>query len=44
MESLNYKDEISDTTVSFSATDHQGSDEIVISVIENGNWKEVARK
>ncbi len=44
MESLNYKDEISDTTVSFSATDHQGSDEIVISVIENANWKELARK
>ena len=44
MESLNYKDEITDTTINYSATDHQGSEEIIISVIENGNWKELARK
>jgi len=43
MESLNYRDEISDNTVDFSAEDHQGPDEIFISVIENGNWKVVQR-
>lgn len=44
MESLKYRDEIADTDVSFSATDHQGADAIIISVIENANWKEIARK
>ncbi len=43
MESLDYQDEISDNHVDFSATDHQGPDEIIISVIENGNWKVVQR-
>jgi branched-chain amino acid transport system substrate-binding protein len=44
MESLKYHDEIADTDVSFSPDDHQGADAIIISVIENGNWKELARK
>lgn len=44
MESVNYYDAISDNQVDYSAEDHQGADEIIISVIENGNWKEVARK
>jgi len=43
MESLNYEDVISGNTVDYSATDHQGADEIIISVIENGNWKELKR-
>lgn len=43
MESLDYKDIISDNHVDYSATDHQGADEIVISVIQDGNWKELAR-
>ena len=43
MESLNYEDAVSGNTVDYSATDHQGADEIIISVIENGNWKELAR-
>ena len=42
IESLDYKDEISGNTVNFSATDHQGADEIFISVIEKGNWKVVS--
>jgi branched-chain amino acid transport system substrate-binding protein len=44
MESLNYEDPIANNTVDFSAEDHQGADEIVISKIEGGNWMEVARK
>ena len=43
MESLDYADEVSGNHVDYSAEDHQGADEIIISVIENGNWKEVAR-
>ena len=43
MESLDYMDEISDNHVDFSATDHQGPDEVIISVIEKGNWKIVQR-
>jgi len=43
MESLNYRDEISDNNVDYSAEDHQGADEVIISVIENGNWKVVQR-
>ncbi|MFT7595765.1 MAG: branched-chain amino acid transport system substrate-binding protein [Paracoccaceae bacterium] len=44
MESLNYEDVISGNTVDYSPEEHQGADEIIISVIENGNWKEIARQ
>jgi branched-chain amino acid transport system substrate-binding protein len=44
MESLNYEDVVSGNTVTYSATDHQGADEVVISVIKDGNWMEIARK
>ena len=44
IESLNYEDVVSGNTVSYSATDHQGADEVVISVIKDGNWMEIARK
>lgn len=44
MESLNYEDVVSGNTVSYSATDHQGADEVVISVIKDGNWMEIARQ
>ena len=43
MESLDYNDAISGNHVDYSATDHQGADEIIISVITEGNWKEIAR-
>ena len=43
IESLNYRDPISDNQVDYSAEDHQGADEIIISVINDGNWKELAR-
>jgi branched-chain amino acid transport system substrate-binding protein len=43
MESLNYEDQVSGNTVDYSATDHQGADEIIISVIEGDNWKELKR-
>ena len=44
IESLNYEDVVSGNTVTYSATDHQGADEVVISVIKDGNWMEIARK
>ena len=44
MESLDYADAISGNHVDYSAEDHQGADEIVISVIEGDNWKELTRR
>ena len=44
MESLNYEDVVSGNSVTYSATDHQGADEVVISVIKDGNWMEIARQ
>lgn len=44
MESLDYADAISGNHVDYSATDHQGADEIIISVIRDGNWVEIARE
>lgn len=43
MESLNYEDAVSGNTVDYSAEDHQGADEVIVSVITDGNWKEVTR-
>ena len=43
MESLNYEDVVSGNTVDYSATDHQGADEVIISVIKDGNWQELSR-
>jgi len=44
MESLNYEDVVSGNTVTYSATDHQGADEVVVSVIKDGNWVELTRQ
>ncbi len=43
MEGLDYYDVISGNHVDYSATDHQGADEIIISVIKDGNWQEITR-
>ncbi len=44
MESLDYLDEILGGQMNYSADDHSGANEIVVSVIEDANWKEVFRK
>ena len=44
MESLDYRDEIADADVKMGPDDHQGGDIIVISRVEGGVFKEVARK
>ena len=43
LESLDYYDPVSDSQVTFSADDHQGSDKTILSVVEGGAWKVVAR-
>ena len=44
MESLSFEDTISDVQVDYSADDHRGADLVVISQIQDGNWKELMRK
>ena len=43
MESLDYYDPLSDNHVNYSADDHQGSDKTILSVVEAGAWRVVAR-
>ncbi|KPA20025.1 Leucine-, isoleucine-, valine-, threonine-, and alanine-binding protein precursor [Shimia sp. SK013] len=44
MESLEYKDELTDAMVKYGAGDHQGVDEVTISIVEGGGWKLVSRQ
>ena len=44
MESLSFEDVISGVQVDYSADDHQGADKVVISQIQDGNWKELIRE
>ncbi len=44
MESLDFYDELSDAQIKYGAGDHQGVDEVTISVVENGGWKLVSRQ
>jgi len=44
MESLSYFDALTDTQITYAADDHRGADDIVISVVENGMWKELSRQ
>lgn len=44
MESLDYFDALTDTQISYGAGDHRGADEVVISVVEGGKWKELSRQ
>lgn len=43
MESLDYHDGLIDNRVHCSADDHVGADATILSVVEGGRWKEVAR-
>ena len=38
MEGLNFEDKVAGNTVTFSADDHAGADEVFVSKIENGSW------
>ena len=44
MESLDFYDELSDAQITYGPNDHQGADEVVISVVENGEWKVLSRQ
>jgi branched-chain amino acid transport system substrate-binding protein len=44
MESLNYYDGLTDSQISYSADDHRGADDIVISIVEGGQWKVLSRQ
>lgn len=44
MESLEFRDVVADTDVKYGPDDHQGADLILISVVEGGVFKELARK
>ncbi|ATF19714.1 ABC transporter substrate-binding protein [Phaeobacter gallaeciensis] len=44
MESLDFFDALTDTQITYGPDDHRGADVIVISVVENGIWKELSRK
>ncbi len=44
MESLSFEDKISDIMVNYSADNHQGAAEVIISKIVDGNWVELARQ
>lgn len=44
MESLEFRDEIGDVDIKFGPGDHQGGDLIVISVVKDGVFQEVARQ
>ncbi|MDX2482173.1 MAG: ABC transporter substrate-binding protein [Pseudodonghicola sp.] len=44
METLDYADELADAQITYGPDDHQGADEVVISVVENGQWKLLSRQ
>lgn len=39
METVNYRSDLLDTTISYGPGNHQGANDITISVVENGLWK-----
>ena len=44
MESLDYEDHILGNKVKFGVNDHLGADDIIISQVVDGNWKELGRQ
>ena len=44
MESLNFEDKISGVMVNFTADNHQGANDVVISQVQGDNWVELARR
>lgn len=44
MESLDYRDELLDTAMQYTADNHQGANTVTISVVEGGLWKLLSRE
>lgn len=42
-ESLNYDDKLADIKATYGPKDHQGADDVIISVVKGGKWAEIAR-
>ena len=44
MESLDFMDDLTNNRTTYGKDDHQGGEDVIISVVEGGKWKVVARK
>lgn len=44
MESLDYHDDLMDTRISYSPDNHQGANDVTISVVRDGTWELIARQ
>jgi branched-chain amino acid transport system substrate-binding protein len=44
MQSLDYYDALTDSQITYGEGDHRGADEVVVSIVEGGNWKVLARE
>jgi branched-chain amino acid transport system substrate-binding protein len=44
MESVDYYSDLLDTQLTYGPGDHQGANEITISIVEDGQWKLLARE
>lgn len=44
MESIDYYSDLLDTQLTYGPGDHQGANDITISIVENGQWKLLARE
>jgi branched-chain amino acid transport system substrate-binding protein len=44
MESVEYYSELVDAQIKYTPDNHQGANDITISVVENGLWKLVSRQ
>lgn len=43
MENLNYYDPLLDTQMAYTPDNHQGANDVIISIVEDGNWKLLER-
>lgn len=44
MESLNFQDELADMPMHYSAENHQGANDVTISIVKDGQWNLIARE
>lgn len=44
MQSLDYFDALTDSQITYGPGDHRGADEVVVSIVEGGHWKVLARE
>jgi len=44
IESLNFHDDLTGADIAYSATNHQGAKDVVISIVEGGSWKMLGKQ